>query len=311
MNQPVIWTAVLGLLAGCSSGPPRETLPERSAPAIDHRAKPDAIVAFYDGAPLTWQMVAAKMFKHNLKESVDQYVRWRVVEDRKAALAIQHRPDELHRRAAAYLEQAKKQLGEGPFRLQLSREGVTEEKKLAQVETSSFLSQLLTLDKIVRYSELVEDRFEIDRAYFTDEAEARRFRDCCAAKGFDDAAKELLPERQARQGLLPRERFAKSRAPTDPVLDPWIVDELLRIRPAGLTGVETSRSGLYYVIRLGGFRKGRDIVYSEVKEEVLESVLKEPPTQQDYQRWMEREMGRARIEYAEGAARRERKDGSP
>ncbi len=311
MKTSACWGAALALLAGCAPAPPREVLPERAAPAIDHRISPDEVVAFYNGEPVTWQRVAEKMLELNLKESVDQYVRWRIVEDRKAALGIEHTPDELHRRAAAYLEQARRQLGPEGYHRQLEREGVTEEAKLAQIEKSGFLSQLLTLDKIVRFAEMVEDRIEIDRVYFADEAEAKAFRARCEAKGFDEASRELPSGGQPARGRLPRESFPKAAPPANPVLDPWIVDELLRTAPGGVTGVEASRSNLYYVIRLGGFRRGRDVVYSAVKGEVAEGVLKDPPAPQDYQRWMERELGRARVEYAEGAVRKERKAGPP
>jgi hypothetical protein len=186
---------------------------------------------------------------------------------------------------------------------------VTEEAKLAQIAQSRFLSQMLILDKIMRYAELLEDRMEIDRAYFAEEADARRFQEACGAKGFDAASQELLPERKATKGCLPKETFPQAQPPTDPPLDTWIVDELFRLSAGGITGVESSRSNLYYVIRLRGFRKGRDVVYSQVKEELLEGILKEPPAQQDYARWMEREMARCKVEYADGAGKREIKGG--
>lgn len=311
MKTPAAWGAALGLLAACSSAPPKEVLPGRAPAAIDARVSPDEIVAFYNGEPVTWQRVAEKMLELNLKESVDQYVRWRIVEDRKAALGIAHTPEELRGRAAAYLAQARRQLGEDGYRRQLEREGVTEEAKRTQIAGSAFLSELLTLDKIVRFAEMTEDRIEIDRAYFADEAEAKAFRLRCAAKGFDEAARELPPGRTTARGLLSRESFPKSGPPANPVLDPWIVDELLGMSPGAVTGVEASRSNLFYVIRLGGFRKGRDVVYSRVKEELAEGILKDPPGPQDYQRWMERELGRTRVEYAGAGARGERKGGSP
>jgi len=310
MHKILIWGSVLGLAAGCASGPPKETLPERSPVSASKKSNPDEIVAFFNGEPLTWQAVAEKTLELNLKESVDQYVRWRLVEDRRTALAISHTPDELHHRAAAYIEQAKRSLGADRFRQQLARDGSSEADKLAQIEKSAFLAQMLTLDKIVRFAELLEDRMEIDRAYFADEAEAKRFHEACKAKNFDDAAQELLPERKPAKGRLPRESFSKTQPPSEPVLDPWIVDELLTLAPGALTGVETSRANLFYVIRLRGFRKGRDIVYSQVKQEVLEGILKDPPAQSDYARWMERELARAKVEYADGASRKEKKGGS-
>ena len=298
---------VVALLAsGCSSAPPKENLPERAA-TPERSARADEIVAFLNGEPLSWQVVAEKTLELNLKESVDQYVRWRVVEDRKTKLGIVHTPEELRRRASSYLEHAKKALGEERFGQQLAREGVTEDAKRAQLEASQFLSQVFTLDKIVRYAALLEDQVEIDRVYFRDEAEARRFHEASTARGFDAAALELVPgERKPEHGRLPRESFPKSQPPADPVLDAWILEELLKLRPGLTTGVEMSRSNLYYIVRLNGIRKGRDVVYSEARGEVLDSILKDPPAQQEYLRWMERELARCRIEYSDGANKRGR-----
>src|SRR5262250_2581058 len=130
MSARTIVLLAAALLGACSSAPPKEVLPERDTP-LTARAKPDEIVAFYNGEPLSRQVVAEKTLELNLRESVDQYVRWRILEDRKAALKIAHTPDELHRRAAAYLDQARRQMGTQAFQQQLIREGVTEEAKLA------------------------------------------------------------------------------------------------------------------------------------------------------------------------------------
>lgn len=310
MKKPLILASVL-VLAACSSRPPKENLPDRATSMAEHRAKSDEIVALLNGEPVTWQAVAEKVLELNLRESVDQYVRWRIVDDRRKALGISHTPDELKRRAATYLEQIKKQVGEERFRQQLAREGATEESKRAQLEGSAYLSQVLTLDKIVRFAAVLEDQIEIDRAYFADEADARRFHEAASRKGFDEAAKELPPDRTPSRGRLPREAFPKSSPPVDPVVDPWIVEAVLKLAPGGMTGVEMSRSNLYYVVRLRGIRKAREVVYSQVREEVLEGVLKDPPAQQEYLRWMEREVVRCRIEYSDGASRRERSKGTP
>jgi len=307
MKSLLLLGSALAALAGCSSGPPKENLPDRFTSMPERRSKSEEIVALFNGEPVTWQTVAEKVLELNLRESVDQYVRWRIIEDRKKALGIAHTPDELKRRAAAYLEQIKKQMGEERFRLQLAREGATEEAKRAQLEGSAFLSQLLTLDKIVRFASMQEDQLDIDRATFADEADARAFKAEADAKGFDQAAAGVTPAR----GRLAREVFPKSSPPSDPPLDPRIVEELAKLPPGGIRGVEMSRSNLYYVVRLRGIRKGREVVYSQVRDELLDGILKDPPAQHEYLRWMEGEVVRCRIEYSDGAARRERSKGSP
>src|SRR5947207_2032269 len=122
---------------------------------------------------------------------------------------------------------------------------------------------------------------------------------------------ELLPEaRSSAKGRLPPEAFPRSQPPSDPALDPWILEAALRLKPGEATGVEMSRSNLYYVVRLRAIRMGRQAVYSEAREEVLESIFRDPPAQQDYLRWMERERARSRVEYSDGAGKRGRR-GSP
>jgi len=126
-----------------------------------------------------------------------------------------------------------------------------------------------------------------------------------AAKGFDEAAREVLPEpRTPAKGRIARERFPKSQPPTDPVLDPWILEATLRLQPGEATGVEMSRSSLYYVVRLQAVRTGRPVSYDEVRGEILDGILRDPPAQQDYVRWMERERSKCRVEYADGAGRK-------
>lgn len=312
MKHALVLGTAAAALAGCTSAPPKEALPDRGVSVpVERRVRPDEIVALFNGEPVTWQAVAEKVLELNPKESVDQYIRWRIVEDRRKDLGITHTADELRRRAASYLDQIKKSVGEDRFRQQLAREGTTEDAKRGQLEASQFLAQVLTLDKIVRFAALLEDQVRIDRAYFAEEAEARRFREAAGARGFDEAARELVPERKPERGGLLSECFPKSQPPSDPALDPRIVEELLRLPPGGITGVEMSRSNLYYVVRLQGVRRGRPVVYSQVRDEVFEDILRTPPAQQEYVRWMERELGRCRIEYPDGAAKREKGRGSP
>lgn len=293
-------------LAACSSAPRREpaveSLPSRPSASTD---RGEEIVALVDGKPVTARAVADRLLELDPKAAVDQYVRWKVIEDRRAELGIRHAPDELRRRAEAYAGQLRRQAGEAGFRAKLASEGTTEEAYVAQLAGSRFLEQALTLDKIVRYQSLLEDALEIDRMAFVEEEEARKFAVAARAKGFDAAADELLKGgRSPRYGRLPRETFAPSSPPASPVLDAWVVEALLKMKPGEITGVETSRSNLYYVVRLAAFRPGRKAAYGEVRGEVLEAVLRDPPQEAEYRAWIDRAFSRTKVEYRAG-----RKDG--
>ena len=263
----------------------------------------DEIVAIFNGEPLPWRVVAGKLLELDLKTAVDQYVRWRLVEDRRRELGIQHTAEELRRRAEVYAREARRQLGEEAFRAQIEREGATADSWISRLAASRFLNEILTMDKILRYNALLEDQLETDRMIFVEDADAARFAERARAQGFDKAAGELEKDgRKPTLGRIPREVFARSSPPTDPVLDEWVVEALLKLKPGEFTGVEHSRSNLHYVILLRNLRKGRTVRYDEVKGEVLDGILAEPPVQADYRRWMDRELAKCRIEYGDRKA---------
>jgi hypothetical protein len=258
-------------------------------------------VALINGDPVTARVVADRMLELDPKAAIDQYVRWKIIEDRRLALGIAHAPGELARRAQAYVGQLKRQSGEAAFRTRLASEKTTEEAYVEQLAGSRFLEQMFTLDKIVRYQSLLEDTLEIDRMVFVEEEEARKFAGAAKEKGFETAAEELLKGgRSPRYGRLPRETFPKTAPPANPVLDAWVLEALLKLKPGEFTGVETSRSNLFYVVRLAAFRPARPLSYGEAREEVLASVFRDPPSDADYRAWIDREFARTKVEYRAG-----------
>jgi hypothetical protein len=291
------------VLPACAPGrlePLRPVDPPPPATRLEHG---EEIVAIFNGEPLPWRVVAGKMLELDLKTAVDQYIRWRVIEDRRATLGISHTPDELRRRADAYARQVRKRVGEEAFRAQIEREGTTAEAWTSHVASSRFLNEMLTLDKILRYNALLEDQLETDRMLFVEEADAAKFVDAARVKGYDAAAEELEKAgRRPTLGRIPREVFARSAPPANPVLDEWVVEALLKLKPGEFTGVEHSRSNWHYVVLLRNLRKGRSARYDEVKGEVMEGILADPPADPDYQRWMDRELARSRVEYGERKA---------
>ena len=144
------------LAAGCSGAAPRESL--EIPMSGETRSRGDEIVALLHGEPLTWRAVAEKTLELDLAGAVRNYLRWKIVEDRKTALGIAPSPAELDRRAGVYLEQLKKDRGDEAVRAHLGREGATEEAYRDHLAGTPFLAQILTLDLIVRYAEIGQGR---------------------------------------------------------------------------------------------------------------------------------------------------------
>lgn len=292
MKPPAVWALLI--LGGCAAGSRGDArLPD--LPADGRRERDDAIVALYAGEPLRWRTVAEKMLEIDPRTAVETYVRWRVVQDRGKELGIAPGLDELRRRAEAQVAQARKSLGERELRAQLAADGLSEKEYVDRLAGSSWLRQTLTLDLIVRYQRVVDGTLTIDRVAFADEAEARRFASRCKETGFDAAAEVLGSLRGVRR--LPRETFARSAPPAEPLLDRWIVEALDLLPPGGVTDVESSRSDLKYVARLVEKRPGRPLPYPEAKGEILESVLKDPPGAEEIRAWIASRLALAKLEY--------------
>lgn len=287
--------AALGACGGPSAASPAEAL----SPAGPARGASDGrIVAFCDGRPLTWREVAEKVLELDLPGAVSQYLRWRLVEDRRAALGIEHTPEELRRRAEALARRFRETLegGEPAYRQELARRGLTEEDYLRRLAASRFLADRLTLEKIVRYERLTEGALEIDRVVFEEAGEARRFADRCREAGFDRALEEAGAGTRRLREVFPAR--LPPGPPGAPPLEAPTLEEIRKLRPGECTGVETVRGNLFCVIRLREVRPGRPAPYDQVRAEVFESLLSDPPAEDEGRRWIEREFARLRIEIA-------------
>lgn len=283
------------LAASCAPSPEALEVPR----APERRDKDDEVVAFHDGRPLSWRAVAEKALDLDLKYAVDQYIRWKILEDRRTSLGIANAPEELRRRAETFVRQTREGLGEARFKEQLDKEGFTEERYARHVQGLPWLDETLALEKIVRYATLREDALEIDRMVFADAGDARKFLDLCREKTYDKAADEFKPEERKKTiARLPRETFPRSRPPSRPEIDPALAERLFKMSPGEWTDVQPGPSGLHYVIQVLKKDEGRNVSYKEARAEILEGILKDPPPPQDCRRWIEGEFNRSKIEYA-------------
>ncbi len=300
MRSPL--AAALLALSACASGPPLEPLPA-PLPPDPLRAREERVVALWNGRPVTWGSVAERLMESELKHAVDEHVRAQIVEDRRAGLGIAHTPEEMRRRAREVIRQTRQEVGEDVFRAMLSRENFTEETYAAHLEGSERLSAALSLEKIVRYQAVHDGWVEIDWMVFARAEDARRFEQDAQAGGFEAAADAVMAARPAGVRRL-RELFAAGLSPVDPELDPATAERLRGMKP-GAALAAPGRGGLHFVVRLADVRPPNPAPYDRVKGEVLELILSRPPSAQELRNWVNREFGRARIEYRRPGPARE------
>ena len=243
--------------------------------------------------------MAEKIIELEPKFAVDQYLRWRIVEDRKRELGIRNSASELERRAKVMIERTKSRVGIGRFQEQVASNGFDEKRYLAHLAGSRMLDDMLSLEKIIRYRARVEDSLEIDRMIFAMEEDARDFVARAEREGFDKAADATMKgSRKQTMGRIPRETFTRSLPPSKPLLDARIIDALFKMSKGEITGVETSRSNYHYVIRLNRISLGRNVDYARVRASILRKILEDPPAPEEYRSWIEMEFSKKKIVYS-------------
>lgn len=299
------WLAGAGMALGACAAAPAKNDPPLPPVVESTRSRDEAVVALYNGRPLTWREVAEHVLEADLKQAVDQVVRARILEERKAALGIVNTEAELRRRAEAELRRIKAYMGEDALLTRLAAEGTTEARYVEHLSRSRALDEMLALDKIVRYQALVDDWVEIERVLLPDEGTARRFVRAFREKGFDAAAEEALRE-SPRPGPLRRvrEKFARSFPPLRPPLPPAAVEEIFSLKDGEVSGVQPAGPGGWCVVKLLARAAGRRSPYAEVREEILSGILRDPPARDEYAAWLETEFSKAKVEYADRSASR-------
>ncbi|MBI2899323.1 MAG: hypothetical protein HYY17_04015 [Planctomycetes bacterium] len=278
--------------AACSPPSRRDDAPATERP----RAGDDRIVAFVDGAPVTWRAVADRAMNLELRRNIDLYVRWKVIEDRRRNLGIENTPEELGRRADAMIAQYKKSQGEEVFRRQLEAEGYTEASYRDFVVKNRLFAEKLTLEKMVRYSYFAEGWVETDRMLFADPEDGKSFLARAKEKGYDKAAEETK-EARGRVTRRPREIFLRDLAPAD--LPPATVERIFSLPVGGLSDLEQGRTGASCIILVRKRQTPRPDPYDSLREPVLQWILEEPLSDAELAAWIDLQVKRSRVEYSD------------
>ncbi|GEM_PF-6648694 len=290
--------ALLAFLGACAAPPPRQG-PERG----DEKKTGDTrVVAFLNGIPVTWREVAEKAVELEFKRNVDLYVRWKILESRRAELGIANSPEELARRADAMIAHFKKSQGEEPFRRQLETEGYTEKTYRDFVIRNRLFGEKLTLEKMVRYSYFVEGWIETDRMLFAEEEDAKAFLARAKSDGYDKAV-DFTKQAKGRITRRPREVFLRDLPPPD--LDPSTVDRIFSLADGTLTGVERTRSGSSTIVLVRRRFSARKESYDSLRERLFAWILEEPPADAELAAWIDLQVKRSRVEYADRSSPRD------
>lgn len=259
--------------------------------------KADAqVVALIDGSPVTWREVAERVMDLERRRSIDLFLRWKILDSRRERLGIVNSPEELERRADAMIAQYRKSQGEEVFRKQLEEQGFTETSYRAFVLKNRLFVEKLTLEKMVRYSYVTEGWVEIDRHLFSHEADAERFAAAAREKGYDAAA-DAFQEAKGRVVRRPREIFLRDLPPSD--LEPAAVERIFPLSSGTVSGVEKNRTGHSCVCLMRKRTPPEPATYESVRQRVFEWILEDPPADAELAGWIDLQLKRSRIEYAD------------
>ncbi|MHC4605432.1 MAG: hypothetical protein ACYTAF_00660 [Planctomycetota bacterium] len=259
------------------------------------------IIARYDGKPVTWLQVAEKTMELNRKHAVEQYVFWRVIEDRKQRHGVRNTPDELRLRAERAVERIAEEKGEEGLAQHLSERKMTREEYAAHLAGTKNLDDTLALEKLAVYEILQTGGIDLRWAVFTEEEDAKVFAEYLDEDGdFDTTNDKFLRTRvkgqhqSGRTGFFPRALAPKQ-------FDPWMLDEAFQLEKGASTDVEYARNGMYFVLQVVDKVEKREGTYAALAADVFAHVLSHPPSEDLIRRCTLRYFRECTIEH-EGAA---------
>jgi hypothetical protein len=291
------------LLAACGAPPSRE-FPAAPPPdnAFDPEGRPDpgedAIVAFVDGEPVRWRVVADRAMATRGKELIDQYIRWKLRQDRIRDLGIANTADELRGRARAILDVFRKQAGEAELTKRLDEQKVTEAEYIERFVTNPEFDDHVKSEKAVAYSRLTEASIEIETAAFTEREDAEMFAAFAAKMPFGQAAEKLFEiKSKGKVAQWPRYRFPRGLAPDSIADTPALEQKLFGMQKGETTRVEQTAGGILVVILVADVFPADPAPYAKAAGRVFAEVLRQPPSEAQMRLWVDRLFKSKRIQY--------------
>ncbi len=285
---------VLALLAGCGAPPSRQT-PAAPPPANPGDAAPvsspqdESIVAFINEQPVTWRSVVDHAMASRGKELIDQYILWKLRQDRIQELGIRNTPDELKRRAKVGLEAKRTMVGPEQMKKWLEAQQLTEPQVIDRLAQNPDFDELVKNEKAATYTLITEASIEIDTVAFTDNQEAASFAALAGRLPFGEVVERLqsAPGVQGKVAYWPRYRFCRGLAPDAIAVTPELEKKLFTMKKGETTGVESTTKSILVVINVVETYAAAPAPYAAVADKVLKEVLRQPPSEDQIRLWME------------------------
>jgi len=295
---------VLLLAAACAAPGPRET-PAAPPPSNTWDPPPasnpqdEAVVAFIDEQPVRWRDVVDRAMTARGKELIDQYILWKLRRDRIQELGIRNTPGELRSRAKIGLDAKRAQVGEEALKKWLAAQKLTEAEAIDRLAQNPDFDEVVKNEKAVTYTMLTEASIEIDTVAFTDAQEAAAFATLAARTSFGDAAERLAltPNLQGKAAHWPRHRFPQGLAPDAIAAAPELEKKLFTMKKGQTTGAEKASGGIIVVVNVAETHPGDPAPYAKIADKVMTELLRQPPSSEQIQLWIERLPQSKRIRY--------------
>jgi hypothetical protein len=286
---------LLAALVACSSDPASTSTP----PPIGMSLPDDEIVALIDGKPVLLHDVAAHAMAADGKKLIDDYIKWKIKDDRVREFGITNTPDEIQARAKAMITSFRRDNGDGKLTEELAKLHLTEEQYINRFATSPEMGPRLAAEKAIVYEMLVEGCVEFETAAFVDEKEALALQSKLRNGADFDVLMKDLRETRIQVGRWPRMRV--SREVTLPVLaaTDWLIKHLFELKDGQVSDIERTPNNYCIVFHCLRNLAPRTATYAELRAEVTEEVMLGRIGEPLVAAWEARLLKRAKIKYME------------
>ena len=218
--------------------------------------------------------VIDRNINESLKEMVVNYAIWKIIEDKKKELNIQHLPEELIKRAASAINSYKNEWGKEAFLKILNDSQTSEEEYIKNFSKSNKLHETFTLEKLFIYELLTQETVEIEIAELNRLLDAVQIRNEFKENS-DKDLKSILTQYAIKANYYTPSRCLKGTLSIDFGITE--TDKLFLMGENILSDPINSKSNTIYLVRKIKHYKESKKNFSTIQPEIINEILTNPP----------------------------------